>query len=171
VKIARSKIAALLAPTLGQEKSNELVLVEARRLRLETDELTPEGATHILEALCSQDGLVGVVARFALARQETLTLLRRASAGESAVAREVQSAPSGSVSIAASELLAYLAPSLGEEKAIEVLVATSAKLGLSRGPYSRPDALRILEAMAKAEGVIGVVARFATARFVLKYPA
>jgi hypothetical protein len=135
--------------------------------------VSPDEVVRILEALAAHEGLVGVVSRFALARNEVQALLGRAEsrAPQSDGAAASERTPIDATLVAASELLTYLAPSLGEEKAAEVLVATSAKLGLSRGPYARADALRILEAMAKSDGVIGVVARFATARFVLKHPA
>jgi hypothetical protein len=65
--LARHELTDLLAPTLGQEKSEEAVLEVLRRLGFPLDVFSLNQALSVLEALASSQGLVGVAARFAKA--------------------------------------------------------------------------------------------------------
>jgi hypothetical protein len=68
------------------------------------------------------------------------------------------------------DLLSFLTPSLGEEKAAEAVQQHAKTLRLNPSALSRADALALLEAMSSASGLLGVVARFAKVRFLLRYP-
>jgi hypothetical protein len=65
------------------------------------------------------------------------------------------------------DLLALLAPALGAEKARDATEAVAARMGVDARALSREDALRVLDALTATEGIVGVVARFAKARFLL----
>jgi aspartokinase len=58
----------LLASTLGEEASVELVHAALRRLGIEGEELDSRDAMRLLEAIAAVPGLVGITARFAKAR-------------------------------------------------------------------------------------------------------
>jgi hypothetical protein len=61
-------VTALLAPSLGEEASAELVREALRRLGIEGEELDVRKAMRLLEALAALPGLPGISARFAKAR-------------------------------------------------------------------------------------------------------
>jgi hypothetical protein len=67
-RVERVQIVNLLAPTLGEEKSEEVVLAALTRRQLPLDTLDQKQALTLLEDLAAQHGLVGVTARFAKAR-------------------------------------------------------------------------------------------------------
>jgi hypothetical protein len=60
-----------------------------------------------------------------------------------------------------------LARTLGQEKAVEVIDAAARTLAIPLGDLTAADALRILERLATAEGMVGVAARFAKSRVLL----
>jgi len=69
-----------------------------------------------------------------------------------------------------SELASLLAASLGDDKARATVRETVAAMGLS-GPELEPrDAFRVLEKISESPGIVGTVARFAKARFILAHP-
>jgi hypothetical protein len=72
--------------------------------------------------------------------------------------------------VSVQDLLDFLSPALGEDKAREAIAATATTLGLRGNDFRRDDALSLLEAMARIEGNLGVVASFAKARFILRFP-
>jgi hypothetical protein len=61
-------VSELLASSLGEEASAELVRAALRRLGIVGDQLDMRKATRLLEALAAVPGLVGITARFAKAR-------------------------------------------------------------------------------------------------------
>jgi hypothetical protein len=71
----------------------------------------------------------------------------------------------------AGDLLSFLTPSLGDDKAAEALQQYAKSLRLTVAALSRDDAVALLDAMGAAPGLLGVVARFAKVRFVLRHPA
>jgi hypothetical protein len=66
------------------------------------------------------------------------------------------------------DLIPLLAPAIGVEKARETIESAAARLGVEAGTLSAEEALAVLDLLAKADGIIGVVARFAKARFLLR---
>src|SRR5260221_8577993 len=66
--VALERVVELIAPALGKEKSEELILSSARNLGYSTDALDLERTLEILSELGSQPGIVGVSARFAKSR-------------------------------------------------------------------------------------------------------
>ncbi|MEO8799653.1 MAG: hypothetical protein ABI551_17295 [Polyangiaceae bacterium] len=77
------------------------------------------------------------------------------------------SGPSGRLSI--SELIAFFSPSAGEEKARETVHATLVKHHLvGKMMLDRHEALGVLDSLALEDGIMGVAARFAKARILLR---
>jgi hypothetical protein len=68
----------------------------------------------------------------------------------------------------AKEVLSFLSPSLGDEKARDVLGQYAKTLGISLTSLTRVEAIVLLDAMSQASGLLGVVARFAKVRFEVK---
>lgn len=64
-------------------------------------------------------------------------------------------------------LSAQLAQALGEEKARDVIRATTSGLGLKGPSLSREEALNVLAEIADTPGIVGVCARFARTRLLL----
>ncbi len=61
-----------------------------------------------------------------------------------------------------------LAPTIGDARAVETVAAAVGKLGVSPTDMSQEEALDVLEALAGEPGTLGVTARFAKARLLLK---
>ncbi|MGH7282892.1 MAG: hypothetical protein ACRELY_15315 [Polyangiaceae bacterium] len=69
-----------------------------------------------------------------------------------------------------SELIAFFTPSLGEEKARETVHGAIARLRFEgKTVFDRAQSLRLLEELAREEGIVGVAARFAKARILLRH--
>ena len=66
--LRRAELTALLAPSLGDEKSGEVIATTIRKLGYREEDLTLAQALAVLETLTYAGGLVGVAARFAKAR-------------------------------------------------------------------------------------------------------
>lgn len=66
--LARAELAALLAPTLGQEKSDDMVLETLQKLKLPLDAMSTADGLAVLEELAKSSGIVGIASRFAKAR-------------------------------------------------------------------------------------------------------
>jgi hypothetical protein len=68
VRIQSAELVALLAQTLGTEKSREVLGSALKALGIAGETLNQEHALAVLETLAKAQGIVGVVARFAKAR-------------------------------------------------------------------------------------------------------
>ncbi len=178
--IKRSQLVGLLAPTLGYEKSDGHVVAAARELGVALGhEVRVEHVLAILDRLAAAEGLVGVAARFVQVRGELDTMIGAAVASlrpqSMATSTPTQAVPAprapSTSRVSFEEIAMFVAPALGDVVARGAVGKHAAALDV-RGPEaSRADAARILDAMSQVEGMIGVVASFAKARFLLKYPA
>ncbi len=157
--IAREDVTVLLSSALGQEKSEEVVASAARELGIAGGTYSAEEVRAIFERLSSVEGLVGVVARFAISRGDVDKLAQRA--------RPSQKQRAAQASASAIDLIPLLAPAIGVEKAREAIEAGAARLGFDAKALTHEQALSVLDLLAKAEGIVSVVARFAKARFLL----
>jgi hypothetical protein len=163
--IPKDAVVALLASALGQEKSDEVVLSTAHSLGITGTVWTGSEVRAIVDMLAKAEGLVGVVARFALTRGDVDRLVKRSIPPEgppSSLPRRPSPTPKSGI-----DLVALLAPALGAEKARDATDASCAKLGLDARVLSRADALCVLDDLTSNDGIVGVVARFAKARFLL----
>jgi hypothetical protein len=159
--IAKDEIAVLLSPALGQEKSDEVVVSAARRLGLAGKTFTADEARAIFDRLAEEEGFVGVVARLAISRGDVDTLVAKAPSSR----RVRVDTPPRSRRV---DLVPLLAPALGAAKARETIEAAAQKLGLDPDALDRDAALAVFDELSANEGIVGVVARFAKARFVLE---
>src|SRR5581483_796790 len=104
---------------LGQEKSEEVVVSAARELGIVAgSSYSAEEMRAIFQKLATADGLVGVVARFAISRGDVDRLARNARS----------STPQRAATPSAStiDLIPLLAPAIGVEKAREAIESGAA---------------------------------------------
>jgi hypothetical protein len=149
----------LLASTLGEEKALAVWQEAVQRLGLPVSEaLSREQMGRVFDAISTVPGIVGVAARYARLR------LDRADPTPSSSARASNAAPE-----IWKELLALLAPSVGEDKAHDAIVHAAKTLSMSVTELTREQAVQVLDLMANSVGLLGVAARFGKARFLL-YP-
>jgi hypothetical protein len=168
--ISKEEISVLLASALGQDKSDEVVMSAARSLGITRTAFTGEDVRAIFDTLVKADGLVGVVARFAVSRREVDRLVSQALRAEgSQHVGSASTAPSSAVRHATVDVVPLIAPALGVEKAREAVEAAAARRGVDMATgLSHEGALVVLDEMTKVDGIVGVVARFAKARFLLE---
>ena len=67
------------------------------------------------------------------------------------------------------DLVELLSSSIGYEKAGEAVLDGCRQVGHSGDEVLREDALKILETIAKTPGIVGITARFAKTRVLLKW--
>jgi hypothetical protein len=84
-------------------------------------------------------------------------------------AAAAQPPPSPRAVVTHESLVELLAPSLGKEKSVELVDAAAKRFGIAVARLDRADALRILDALTEAQGIVGVAARFAKARALLAF--
>jgi hypothetical protein len=176
--IKRSQLVGLLTPTLGLEKSDAQIVTAARELGISlSHEIRVDHVLLILDKLGTADGLVGVAARFVRARGELEALIGAPPASLRPHAPLLPTPALGlpvmrpvAARVPLEEIAMFVAPALGDVVARESVGKHAAALGVQGPDASRADAAQILDAMSKVEGMIGVVASFAKARFLLKYP-
>jgi hypothetical protein len=154
----------LLSPTLGEERSREVVRGALVTLDLSETTLSTDDAVRVLELLGQSAGIIGSVARFAKVRLEL-------SEEQTEAPISAGSTPSGRGSHAfttsAAELAALLAPNVGQEKSEEIVKETLRRKSLPPDQLLLHEGLEVLEHVAAAKGVLGVAARFAKARLIM----
>ena len=162
--ITSDDIAALLVAALGQDKSEEVVASAARAAGVTRTDYAADDIRGIFDALVKAEGLVGVVARFAVSRGDVEKLVARIPRQTPQAAASPQALPP-SVAI---DLMHLLVPALGAEKSREAIEQAAARCGIDLSSGLTPEgALAVLDEMTTVEGIVGVVARFAKARFLL----
>jgi hypothetical protein len=172
-----AEVVALLAPTLGQEKSEEVVAEAARSLGILVDEFSASRAVALLDTLGKAPGMVGVAARFARTRFEG-----RPHDGEAAEEPPISSGgtrreskpssgrmESAPQRVERKQIVGLLAPTLGDEKSEEVVVGAITRRQLPKDTLDQQQALEVLEDLAAQHGLVGVTARFAKARLILLF--
>ena len=173
--ISKEDVAVLLASALGQDKSDEVVATTAKALGIVQAGYTGENVRAIFDKLVKAEGLVGVVARFAVSRGDVDKLIAKAprtSAQPQQIGRPEfrVGGMSGSTHTHAPtcDIMHLIAPALGVEKARDAIEAAAARRGVDVATgLSYNGALSVLDEMTKVDGIVGVVARFAKARFLL----
>ena len=180
--VSKDDVAVLLASALGQHKSDEVVASTASGLGLTRAVFSASDVRSIFDKLVKADGLVGVVARFAVSRGDVDKLVARAEKVAASAARGPADTHGGApTAIDASwppesarspgEIVHLISPALGLEKAREAIGQAATRRGIDPSlPFSHADALAVLDEMTKVDGIVGVVARFAKARFLLAPP-
>lgn len=179
--VTSNRVAELLAPTLGREKSSEVVAAVVTRLALPAADLSPEQALAVLDELARTPGMVGIAARFARSRLDSARIPPSVSAMMPAVGPSSTRQPpsSGSpvtgrqvaVSVTATEVAALLASAMGTEKAREIVLDAVRRLGLAADRLDKAQAMTLLDHLAAEPGVVGLCARFGKARLILRFAA
>lgn len=182
--ITTARIAELLAPTLGLEKSSEVAEAAAAKLGFSTGSLTMAQTTAILDDLARTPGMVGIAARFARTRLFPTQQVRPESTRPPAPAAEVlpasgplskQTPPSApraaGASVTADDIAALFAGAMGADKAAEVIHGAARRLGLDPQRFDRTQAMALLDHLAVEPGVVGLCARFGKARLILRFAA
>ncbi|MDB4938722.1 MAG: hypothetical protein JWP87_5694 [Labilithrix sp.] len=171
--ITKEDVAVLLASALGQDKSDEVVASAARAAGITRTAYTADDIRGIFDKLVKAEGLVGVVARFAVSRGDVDKLVVRAPKASQQLGRAelrvgAASPSSSTAPPAVVDIMHLIAPALGVEKARDAIEHAAARRGVDVATgLSYNGALAVLDEMTKIEGIVGVVARFAKARFLL----
>jgi len=165
-------VAARLAPTLGWDRSVEVVLATARKLRCDESSLSGDDVQLILEDLSLEGGIVGVTARVALTRTGTSRSKIVAVVPQSTLPPPSDSAPASAVlvtTIGLHEITAQLAPLLGADKADAALQASLRRLGLPRDRFDHEQTVRLLDDLGHQDGVVGMTVRFVRGRVLARF--
>jgi hypothetical protein len=167
--LSASRIAELLAPTLGVEKSKEVVDAAVTRLRLDphAHDLSLDQALAILDDLGRAPGMVGIAARFARTR------LDAPKSGPVSVRHDAApvSSARGAITVSSDEVAALLAGVLGAARSQEVVARALSQLGLPRDRLDKAQAMMLLDHLAQEPGSLGLCARFGKARLILRFAA
>jgi hypothetical protein len=147
----RESITRILAPAVGEERASELVDERARAVLGTSRVITDKDADALLRSFATDQSLVGTAARLALRRQQ---------------ARDPSPASGDAVTLAS--IASMLESALGTDKARSVVAETAARLGVFGETCTRAQAARVFEELAAMEGLVGVSARFAKVRFLLR---
>ena len=174
--ITKDDIAVLLASALGQDKSDEVVVSAARAAGISRSAYLGDDIREIFDRLVKAEGLVGVVARFAVSRGDVEKLIARVpkpppkkpGAGQDAASNAREASPHSTPPSVAIDLMHLIVPALGTEKARDAIQQAAARRGVDMSAgLTYNSALTVLDEMTKVDGIVGVVARFAKARFLL----
>jgi hypothetical protein len=179
-----TRLTELLAPTLGWEKSAEVVGAALARLGLPQGVIAPAEAFSVLDALAQTPGMVGIAARFARTRVDvprvstTRPRIDRSAlpVPDPATPPSSRDVPSSRVNgtqktLAAHEIAALFAGAMGKEKGEEVVLGAARRLGLPVTELDKAQALLLLDDLAAEPGIVGLCARFAKARLILRFAA
>lgn len=158
--VTTDDLAQLLAASLGLAVARDTVRAAMTELGLRGDSLTFAAAVQVLELLTGRPGLVGISARLARTRFESS---RARASRQQAPAETPPSSPKAPPSGGPPDLVAMLAPSLGDARARAVIAEAMVALGLT-SIRTAEAALRVLEQLSLGEGPVAVTARFAKVR-------
>ncbi len=165
-------VAARLAPTLGWERSVEVVQATARKLHCDEGALSVSDVQSILEDLALEAGIVGVTARVALSRSGASYAKMPAVVQPTTLPPPSDSGPASAVlvtTLGLHEITAQLAPLLGPDKTEAAVQASLRRLGLPRERFDREQAIRLLDDLGHQAGVVGMTVRFVRARVLARF--
>jgi hypothetical protein len=183
--ISSARVTEMLAPTLGWEKSMDVVGEAVARLELPAEAMSREQTIQLLGELGRTEGMVGIAARFARSRLDgpraaPPVCMVEASPPPSVRGREaravtVDAPPStrraAEVTVTAEEIASLLAGAMGAEKALEIVLGAVRRLGIAPERIDRLHAMALLDLLAREPGIVGLAARFTKARLILRFAA
>ena len=146
-------LVALLAPASGVERSKTVIVEECARLGVPYPPTGP-ALERVVDALSMRSGAIGTSIRLAF---------RRAT-------KELNASPpphGGPEPKPTPDLIALLAPVLGDDKAQSVVRDACARLGLGASSLSTTDSRRVLDLLSAGGDFVATIARFAKARTLL----
>jgi hypothetical protein len=165
-------VAAMLAPTLGWERSVEVVSGAIRRLGLKDESADIEDRRTILEDLALEQGIVGVTARYALSRTgfgsrpDHKTVSVPPSSG---AAPESSASARLAATLGVHELVGQLATMMGPDKSETTVQAALKRLDLPRERLDREQATRLLDDLGRQEGLVGITVRFVRGKILARF--
>ncbi len=148
------EIVDALGRVVGREVSQEALLRALHSLGFLEGSLTPGQVQQVLKHLSYEPGSLGATARLALAR-----FLSDGVIDTSDSSRMERNAGENVVSL--------LAATLGREKSVQLVSEVMGSLGLSGVELPKEQAIAVLNAIAKRDGLVGITARFAMAKVML----
>jgi hypothetical protein len=140
---------------MGEERAHELVSKAMHTLRLHHHDLSAYEARAILEHISHEGGVVGASARIAIARLPTIS-------NDPPNAQKQRT-------MRIADLAGLLAPSIGQERANELVEGACRKHAIVGEEVTREQMETILDDLATTPGVVGAVSRFAKARALLDF--
>jgi hypothetical protein len=165
-------VAAMLAPTLGWDRSVEVVVGALRRLGLKDEDLRNEERRAILEDLAMEAGIVGVTARYALSRVGGGSRPDHKSVSippSSIPTPDSSAAQRLAATLPVHELVAQLATMMGTEKSEATVLAGLKRLDLPRERLDREQVGRLLDDLGRQEGLVGITVRFVRPKIVARF--
>jgi threonine synthase len=162
-------VVGLLSPTLGAEKSADVVFSAAKRLGFAEGGITGAQAIAILEELSRVTGLVGVTARFAKQRTDFARFATASPPRRSTLPPPMPSSRPGPNRVAVSDLAGLLAHTVGQEKSEDAIAAAASRLGILADTLARAEAIAVFEELSKQPGIVGITARFTKGRIGAKF--
>ncbi|MBP9112014.1 MAG: hypothetical protein KBF88_04360 [Polyangiaceae bacterium] len=165
MRVRIQEIIEKLEPSLGRERSESAVRAATEFLLIFGDSVESHDGKRILEHLQKDTGIVGVAARVAASRFSFLP-----KAEPDTVPKAVTSVPSTrdvEKRWSVEELAELVEGTVAREKVISLLTEIATKKGLSE-PFVKANALALLEKLAETAGPVGISARFAKSKLILK---
>ena len=162
--LSAGELVAVLAPTLGQERSREAIVRAARELGIDGDGFGWSEGIAILDRLAKGVGLLALAARIARDRMAAQGPSPEREAEASPEVALCEAAPGSGPRVSVARLVSQLAPALGQEKSEQLVGDALRALGFGGGELSLEQALSTLDQLGTTPGIIGVTARFARAR-------
>lgn len=185
-----------LGAAVGQQKAREMLRRAADRLGLPAGELSPEVLPRVLEELTLVPGVIGLAARRALVQLWRANTPPQAPAAPSeaspprpkprqtssrpdlgAPAHAEPAAPARTTSgvraaarapVSVADLCELLSRSLGEAKAQELVRGALEARSWRHNPLPPGQALTILDDLSQEPGLVGITARFAKPKLLLR---
>ena len=159
----------LLAPSVGEEQSAEVVESGMRQLGLRDGALSPADAALVLDSVSTHGGIVAIAARRAKLRLEVAGGETNAGVAPSTSAAKKGGAQSRKRDITVATLVQMLAPALGVEKADDLVRRALDDMGWRSDVLSEDVVERLMERLADEGGLVEVTARFVAARLMLRF--
>ena len=192
IAISREDLALALAPSLGEEKSVEVVLGALGKLGFDAQVLAPAQVDAVLDLLATEPGLVGVAAR--VAKQRSRVFADDPASGQSGESssgsgrrslwprtgidgriyessssmRAPSLPPSEPSKVRVKDIVRMIAAAVGDAKSDDAVKGILGRLGITGTELTQDQALQVFEILTKEPGSLGVTARFAKARLILK---
>jgi hypothetical protein len=178
--ISATRLMELLAPTLGWEKSSEVVSVALARRGMSHGELSIDDALVVLDHLAQSPGMVGIAARYAATR---LGALRPAAPAAdngppSSVTSQRASSPehpsssrTRAITVDLRDIIELFAGAMSPEQSEATVLGAARQLRLPKDRLDKVQALSLVDHLAAEPGVVGLCARFAKARLILRFAA
>lgn len=125
--------------------------------------LDPAQVQAVYDLLSRSPGIVGLAARYAMQKRHL------SQDNLAAVSSRPEPRPPAGTVLPFGEICAIFSPCVGNDKAAEIVRVAIRKLHLSEDALGKTEVLALLEDLASAPGLVGVTARFAKARVILRF--